>query len=149
VIFGASSGIGGRSMPGSTKTYIVGWRVAQNQAVAAQLSAEGLCIGLAADLADAQGPHELAVEFARHEPRLNILVNNAGANEAGTIDTASIADWDKVMNINLRAGFFLIQQLLPQLRAAATAHDPARIININLMDEHDVPTACVVQRAHL
>jgi NAD(P)-dependent dehydrogenase (short-subunit alcohol dehydrogenase family) len=43
------------------------------------------------------------------------------------------------MNVNLRAGFFLIQQLLPQLRAAATAQDPARIINIGSIGGLHIP----------
>ena len=86
-----------------------------------------------------QGPQQLAADFARHEPRLNILVNNAGANEGGAIDTVSIADWDRVINVNLRAGFFLVQQLLPQLRAAATARDPARIINIGSIGGLHIP----------
>jgi NAD(P)-dependent dehydrogenase (short-subunit alcohol dehydrogenase family) len=103
---------------------------AETNPIAEDLSTDGPCVGLAADLADAEGPQRLAAQLARHEPQLNILINNAGANETGSIDTASIEDWDKVMNVNLRAGFFLIQQLLPRLRAAATAHDPARIINI-------------------
>jgi hypothetical protein len=76
---------------------------------------------------------------ARHEPRLHILINNAGANETGTLETVAVSDWDEVLDVNLRAGFFLTQQLLPQLRAAATPHDPARIINIGSIGGLHVP----------
>jgi NAD(P)-dependent dehydrogenase (short-subunit alcohol dehydrogenase family) len=143
LVTGGTSGIGLMIARGlvrrGVKTYIVGRDLAGTQALAAQLSTEGTCIGLAADLADAHGPQRLADELARHEPRLHILINNAGASESGKIDTVSLEDWDKVMNVNLRAGFFLIQRLLPQLRAAATAHDPARIINIGSIGGLHIP----------
>lgn len=143
LVTGGTSGIGLMIARGlvrrGVKTYIVGRDLPQTQALAGQLSAEGTCIGLAADLSDEQGPGKLAQELARHEPQLNILVNNAGASENGVIDTVSLEDWDKVMNVNLRAGFFLIQQLLPQLRAAASAHDPARIINIGSIGGLHIP----------
>ena len=143
LVTGGTSGIGLMIASGlvrrEVKTYIVGRDLTQSRSVAAQLSRDGVCIGLAADLADPDGPQRLAAEFARQEPSLNILINNAGANETGSIDTLSLADWDKVMNVNLRAAFFLVQQLLPQLRAAATAVDPARIINIGSIGGLHIP----------
>lgn len=147
LVTGGTSGIGLMIARGlvrrGVKTYVVGRDLARTQAQAAQVAAEGddggTCIALAADLSDARGPQQLAQEFARHEKRLNILINNAGASESGVIDTVSLEDWDKVMNVNLRAGFFLIQHLLPQLRAAATAHDPARIINIGSIGGLHIP----------
>jgi NAD(P)-dependent dehydrogenase (short-subunit alcohol dehydrogenase family) len=143
LVTGGTSGIGlmiARALTArGVKTYIVGRDITRTRSVAAQISAQGTCVGLAADLAHPQGPQQLASELARHEPQLNILVNNAGATETGTIDTVSITDWDEVMNVNLRAGFFLIQQLLPQLRAAATAQDPARIINIGSIGGLHIP----------
>jgi NAD(P)-dependent dehydrogenase (short-subunit alcohol dehydrogenase family) len=143
LITGGTSGIGlmiARSLVRrGVKTYISGRDIVQCKEIAAQLATEGTCVGLAADLADPEGAQNLAMELARHEPQLNILINNAGANENGTIDTVSIADWDKVMNVNLRAAFFLVQQLLSQLRAAASANDPARIINIGSIGGLHIP----------
>jgi NAD(P)-dependent dehydrogenase (short-subunit alcohol dehydrogenase family) len=121
------------------KTYITGRDQANTRDVAAKLAAEGECIGLAADLTGAEAPARLAAALASHESRLNILVNNAGASEKGNIETATVADWDTVMNVNLRAGFFLIQSLLPLLRAAATARDPGRIINIGSIGGLHIP----------
>src|SRR5690606_15277859 len=66
-------------------------------------------------------------------------VNNAGANARGRIEDMSAADWDMVMDVNLRAVFFLIQQLLPNLRAAASADSPARIINIGSIGGAHIP----------
>jgi len=143
LITGGTSGIGLMIARGllrrGVKTYVTGRRLAHTREVAAQLCSEGTCIGLAADLAEPQAPQQLAEELARHEPRLNILINNAGANESGSLETVSIPDWDAVMNVNLRAGFFLVQKLLPQLRAAATPLDPARIINIGSIGGLHIP----------
>jgi NAD(P)-dependent dehydrogenase (short-subunit alcohol dehydrogenase family) len=143
LVTGGTSGIGLMIARGlvrrHVRTYIVGRDAAQSQAIAAELSSGGTCIGLAADLSEPLGPQQLASELARLEPRLHILVNNAGATETGRLETVSIADWDNVLNVNLRAGFFLIQHLLPQLRAAASASDPARIINIGSIGGLHIP----------
>lgn len=144
LVTGGTSGIGRMAAHAlvrrGVRTYITGRDGARSREVAAALAADGgECIGLAADLADAQGPHRLAAELAGRESALHILVNNAGASEKGTIDTARVEDWDQVLNVNLRAAFFLVQQLLPLLRAAASAHDPARIINIGSIGGLHVP----------
>ncbi len=145
LVTGGTSGIGLMAATAlvkrGVKTYITGRDQARADEVAAQLAREGQgsCIGLAADLADLEGPAKLAAAFAGHEPALHVLVNNAGASEKGTIDTLSTADWDLVMGVNLRAPFFLVQQLLPQLRAAASAEDPARIINIGSIGGLHIP----------
>jgi len=44
-----------------------------------------------------------------------------------------------VMDLNVKSIFFLTQKLLPQLRAAATAEDPGRIINIGSIDGLGIP----------
>ena len=57
-------------------------------------------------------------------------MNNAGASWGADIDDFPESGWDKVMDLNVKSLFFLTQQLLPALRSAATADDPARVINI-------------------
>jgi 3-oxoacyl-[acyl-carrier protein] reductase len=55
----------------------------------------------------------------------DILVNNAGIGQVATIDEMTEESFDEVMNINVKAPLFLIQQALPRLR------DEGRIINIS------------------
>lgn len=143
LVTGGTSGIGlmiaTALVKRGVRTWITGRDQAQGDAIAAQLARAGQCAALAADLADAEGPARLAAGFARRETALHILINNAGASERATIDTLSVADWDRVLDVNLRAPFFLVQQLLPQLRAAAAAADPARIINVGSIGGAHIP----------
>ncbi|MGW4828883.1 SDR family oxidoreductase [Amycolatopsis japonica] len=62
--------------------------------------------------------------------RLDILVNNAGAMWREPLETFPAEAWDAVIDLNLKSPFWLVQALLPALRRAGTADDPARIINI-------------------
>ncbi|MET8847046.1 SDR family oxidoreductase [Amycolatopsis sp. NPDC004625] len=61
---------------------------------------------------------------------LDILVNNAGTMWREPLETFPAEAWDTVLDLNVKAPFWLVQALLPALRKAATADDPARIINI-------------------
>lgn len=144
LVTGGTSGIGLMIARGlvarGARTYITGRDGARTSSLAAELGASGgACIGLGADLGDPAGPGALAEAFRAREGRLDVLVNNAGTSATGSLKEMTTADWDVVMNVNLRAAFFLVQQLLPQLRAAAGAADPARIINIGSIGGLHVP----------
>ncbi|TQR84984.1 SDR family oxidoreductase [Mycobacterium hodleri] len=65
---------------------------------------------------------------------LDILVNNAGATWGEPLESFPDAAWDKVLDLNLKSPFWLVQALLPALREAGTAEDPARIVNIGSID---------------
>ena len=107
--------------------------------VAAELSKVGTCVSVPADLATEAECVRLAAEVAAVEPALHILVNNAGANWGAPIEEFPASGWDKVLDLNLKSPFFLTRALLPQLEAAGTADDPARVINIGSIDGIQVP----------
>ncbi len=67
--------------------------------------------------------HGVEKEFGR----LDLLVNNAGMFEAGTVETLTEAQWDRMMNTNLKAHFLCAQAAAPLLRKAR----PGRIVNIS------------------
>jgi NAD(P)-dependent dehydrogenase (short-subunit alcohol dehydrogenase family) len=143
LVTGGASGVGRMIARGlvrrGVRTYVTSRTAEQALAVAAELSPEGVCIGLAADLGDPEGPKRLAAAFAGHEQRLDILVNNAGANDTAVIGAVTAEGWDGVMDVNLRGAFLLVQELLPQLKAGAAAHPPARIINIGSIGGLHIP----------
>jgi 3-oxoacyl-[acyl-carrier protein] reductase len=71
---------------------------------------------IAADLRKAAGPHELAAQVrAIVGDRLDILVANAGASKSALIEATTVEDFDDLFALNVRAPFFLVQQLLPAL----------------------------------
>ena len=134
VVTGGSRGIGGMIARGfvesGVKTYITARKEEELRATAAELSQLGECIALPSNLGDMEGVAAFAAAIREREPQLHILVNNAGASWGADIDDFPESGWDKVMDLNVKSLFFLTQQLLPALRSAATADDPARVINI-------------------
>jgi 3-oxoacyl-[acyl-carrier protein] reductase len=82
--------------------------------VAAISEAGGRADAIATDLAAADGASKLARQ-ARGivGDRLDILVANAGLLKAATIEETTVEDFDKLFAVNVRAPFFLVQQLLP------------------------------------
>jgi NAD(P)-dependent dehydrogenase (short-subunit alcohol dehydrogenase family) len=76
----------------------------------------GRADAVAMDLATADGPGKLAKQ-ARSiiGDRLDILVANAGISKAATIEEITVEDFDKLFAVNVRAPYFLVQQLLPVL----------------------------------
>lgn len=103
------------------------------EAVAAELNAlgaAGRAQGLAGDVGTEAGVAALAAAVAERAPRLHILVNNAGKSWGAPMGEFPFKAWDAVMSVNVAGLFSLTQALLPQLRAAGTAEDPARVINL-------------------
>ena len=81
----------------------------------------GRADAIAADLAAPDGPHRLAKQArAIVGDRLDILVANAGISKAATIEETTVEDFDKLFAVNVRAPFFLVQQLLPILSKGST-----------------------------
>jgi NAD(P)-dependent dehydrogenase (short-subunit alcohol dehydrogenase family) len=71
---------------------------------------------VAADLREPDGPHTLAKRVrAIVGNRLDILVANAGISKSATIEETTVKDFDSLFAVNVRAPFFLVQQLLPAL----------------------------------
>ncbi|MBB3178799.1 SDR family NAD(P)-dependent oxidoreductase [Variovorax sp. Sphag1AA] len=71
---------------------------------------------LATNLRTPDGPHQLAQRVrAIIGGRLDVLVANAGISRAASIDGSTVEDFDALFAVNVRAPFFLVQQLLPAL----------------------------------
>jgi 3-oxoacyl-[acyl-carrier protein] reductase len=69
---------------------------------------------VAVDLRAADGPSQLAAHVrAIVGGRLDILVANAGISKAASIAETTVEDFDALFAVNVRAPYFLVQQLLP------------------------------------
>ena len=60
------------------------------------------------------------------EGQIDVLVNNAGINRAGPLDTVTEEDWDDIMAVNLKGPFLVSQEVLPMMVGTGGG----RIINI-------------------
>jgi NAD(P)-dependent dehydrogenase (short-subunit alcohol dehydrogenase family) len=144
VVTGGSRGIGLMIAEGlveaGARVYISSRKADVCDQVAKELSARGgECVSVPADLSTEAGAKGLAAAVAEREPAVHILVNNAGATWGAPLEDFPDSAWDKVLATNLKAVFQLTVALLPQLRAAASHDDPARVINIGSVDGMRVP----------
>lgn len=87
---------------------------AADAVVEAIRAAGGSADKVAADLRASDGPHELAKRVrALAGERLDVLVANAGISKAAAIEETTVDDFDDLFAVNVRAPYFLVQQLLP------------------------------------
>ena len=139
LVTGGSRGIGrmiatGFLRAGCRAVYISARKAEACDATARELSAFGTCVSLPADVSDMEGVQALVAAYGEHEDTLDILVNNAGAAWGESFDSFPEKGWDKVVDLNLKTPFFLTQALSAQLRKAASAERPAKVINIASID---------------
>lgn len=146
VVTGGSRGIGLMAARGlvqaGARVYVVSRNEEACRAAATDLSRlDGAAevVPLAADLVTEEGCRDFARTIIDREEKLDILVNNAGAAWGAPLEDYPVSGWDKVMDLNLRAPFLLVQSLLPLLEAAGSAEDPARVINVGSIDGLRVP----------
>jgi 3-oxoacyl-[acyl-carrier protein] reductase len=122
LVTGASCGIGRASAlalakAGAQVLVHYGRGAKEAETVVAQMrKGGGRADAIAGDLAAPDGPHKLAKRVrAIVGDRLDILVANTGIAKAATIEETTVEDFDKLFAVNVRAPFFLVQQLLPIL----------------------------------
>jgi NAD(P)-dependent dehydrogenase (short-subunit alcohol dehydrogenase family) len=144
LVTGGTRGIGlmiarGLLQAGAGTVYISSRKPEACEKAAEELSEHGNVVAIPADVSTEQGCLGLAEQVAAREEALHILVNNAGATWGAPLEEFPAHAWDKVVDLNLKSPFFLIRALLPQLGKAATADDPARVINIGSIDGITTP----------
>jgi 3-oxoacyl-[acyl-carrier protein] reductase len=137
LVTGASRGIGRASALALARSgaqvlvhYATGAKEAE--AVAAEIRKLGGRADTAgADLAAPDGAYKLARQVRSIiGDRLDILVANAGIAKAATIEETTIEDFDRLFAVNVRAPFFLVQQVLPIL------HEGSSIVLLSSLAAH-------------
>lgn len=134
VVTGGAKGVGAmisRSLVAAgARVLIVARDSTENRAFAASLGGGRAGTLLPHDLATHEGVAAAAAVIAGNTDAVHILVNNAGTFTSASVEDITPEQWDRELALNLRAPFFLVQALLPQLTAASREGDPARVINI-------------------
>ncbi|MGB7923813.1 MAG: SDR family oxidoreductase, partial [Pyrinomonadaceae bacterium] len=75
----------------------------------------GEAFAITADVTVDDAAGRIIEETVERYGALDVLVNAAGHLSNGTIETTTLADWDAMMNVNLRAVFNLMQRAVPFL----------------------------------
>lgn len=137
LITGGSRGIGRMIAEGflaqGARVYISARKASACDATAAELSARGPCFSLPADVSTVEGAQALVAAYSQREEALDILVNNAGAAWGAPFDDFPESGWDKVVDLNLKAPFFLTQALHGHLQKTGKSR-VAKVINIASID---------------
>ena len=122
LVTGASRGLGraaalALASAGARVIVHYGRGAAEAKAVVDQIrTAGGRADALAADFNATDGAHKLAAQVRNLVgERLDIIVANAGISKPATIEDTTVKDFDDLFAVNVRAPYFLVQQLLPVL----------------------------------
>jgi NAD(P)-dependent dehydrogenase (short-subunit alcohol dehydrogenase family) len=94
--------------------------IGQNETALAEVKEEitaagGTPLAINADVTNTEEMQRVLREIIDALGRLDVVVNAAGHISSGTIENTSLAAWDAMMNVNLRAAFYLMQLAAPHL----------------------------------
>ena len=138
IVTGAGQGIGKgiaqRLAREGAQVVIAEYSAESAAATAEDIEAEGgRALAYRVDISDVAAVQKMVDDVAAQLGRIDILVNNAGVVQTRPMLDLTEADWDRVLDVNLRGTFFLIQavarQMIAQLPDAlrAAAAKPADI----------------------
>lgn len=121
IITGSTSGIGQAAAETlarhGAKVLVSGRDRARGEGIAGSIKdSGGEAHFLQADLADTQTPDKLVREAVSLWGRIDIVVNNAALVCNKPVEEIMHEDWDRLLGVNLKAPFFLIQAALPYLK---------------------------------
>ncbi|PZU93657.1 MAG: short-chain dehydrogenase [Chelatococcus sp.] len=139
IVTGASQGLGEAiarefAARGARMLLLTGRHRERGEAVAASLSADGCQARFhPVDLADPDAVRGVVPAAEAAFGRVDILVNAAGDTDRGTIFDTSPALYERIMAVNLRAPFFLIQDAAEAMRRLGIE---GAIVNIQSMSAH-------------
>ena len=120
IITGASSGIGKATAFCFAREKAKLMLVSRNEQALKEIANSARQIGaevemFPADITDEQQVKECIDKTMETFGGIDIMVNSAGIITSGTIENTTLAEWDYMMNINLRSIFLLTQLALPSL----------------------------------
>ncbi|HEX3100945.1 MAG TPA: SDR family oxidoreductase [Pyrinomonadaceae bacterium] len=120
IVTGASSGIGRAAArlfaEGGYTTVAVGRNEKELSALNKSIKSKKGSIKIhLADVTEHSQLDRIVSDAVSNFGRIDVLVNSAGIIKNGSIENTTLDDWDKMININLRSVFVLMQKCLPYL----------------------------------
>ena len=128
LVTGGASGIGEATVKELVRAGAFVW-IADINLPAAEVLARSVGSASALHL-DVTSAESIAAALT-HISRLDILINNAGIGHVGSIEATEPEDFDRLLNVNVRAVYLVTRASLPLLLAAgAEGHPVGTIVNI-------------------
>jgi NAD(P)-dependent dehydrogenase (short-subunit alcohol dehydrogenase family) len=97
---------------------------------------------LPADLREPAQIEEAARALLKFHSRVDILINNAGIEVERPLEKLTVADWDLVLDVNLRGAFLLTQAIVPLFPASGGAIVNVSSIHASHAFPDSIPYAC-------
>jgi NAD(P)-dependent dehydrogenase (short-subunit alcohol dehydrogenase family) len=131
LVTGATSGIGRatalRFAEEGARVALVARSAEGLKEVAGEIKSNGgEAFEISADVMNESDAERAVSETVERFGGLDVLVNAAGIISNGTVETTTLADWDTMMNVNLRSVFHLMQLSAPHLEKR-----PGNVVNVS------------------
>lgn len=145
LITGASSGIGeatARRLAGLGHRVLLGARrTGRLAALAEELRATGASVAhRELDVTSLDSVNAFVAAGVEEYGRIDVLINNAGVMPLSPVGDLRIAEWEQMIDVNLRGVLYGIAAVLPRMRRQRDGH----IVNVSSVSGHRVdPTAAV------
>lgn len=146
VITGASSGLGeatARRLSADGAKLILGARrIERLEALAKELSLDDDAV-LQTDVTDREQVERLVGRAIEKHGRVDVILNNAGLMPSSRLELLKVADWDAMIDVNIKGVLYGVAAALPHMQKQGSGH----IINVASVAGHKVGPGGVVYAA--
>jgi NADP-dependent 3-hydroxy acid dehydrogenase YdfG len=148
VITGASSGLGestARHLSKFGAIVVLGARrIDRITALAGELAGSSeKALAVQTDVTDSKQVQNLVDAAVKAYGRIDVMINNAGLMPHSPLERLKIADWDQMIDVNLKGVLYGIAAALPYMQAQKSGH----IINVSSVAGHKVRPGAAVYAA--
>lgn len=132
VVTGASSGLGADAARAYAKAgadvALLARRKDRLEALAEELRSSGVkAQALACDVSDEASVKAAVAEVLREYGRIDILLNDAGVAVRGGVETLSVEEWDRSMDINVKGIYLMCKYVIPGMKE----RNYGKIVNVS------------------
>jgi NADP-dependent 3-hydroxy acid dehydrogenase YdfG len=146
VITGASSGLGEaaarRLAKDGAKVVLGARRLDRLEKLAGELKLDPRAV-VETDVSRADDVKRLVERAIALHGRIDVLINNAGIMPQSTLDRLKVADWERMIDVNIKGVLYGIAAALPAMKAQKSGH----IINVASVAGHKVRAGGAVYSA--
>ncbi|MEZ5819141.1 MAG: SDR family oxidoreductase [Hyphomicrobiaceae bacterium] len=138
LVTGATQGIGeaiarAAVEAGAAGVALTGRQAARGEALAAEFGRSARSIFVAGELGEEADCRRIVTTASDRLGVIDGLVNAAGLTDRGHVEDTSVALWDRLFAVNVRAPFILTQEVVRRLKSAGR---PGAIVNIITQSSH-------------